>query len=114
MTYDEKIRKVRTARNILSKLEGSGILENNLSEEQITAIRIAEYALDELWKSKEGQPVKHGQWKTPVSVGNGIKFCSVCRNEAYWDTDYGQQLFNYCPYCGARMDLKDSDDDETL
>lgn len=59
------------------------------------------------------QPVKHGQWKTPVSVGNGIKFCSVCRNEAYWDTDYGQQLFDYCPYCGARMDLKDSDD-ETL
>lgn len=60
------------------------------------------------------QPVKHGHWKNPVSVGNGIKFCSVCRNEAYWDTDYGQQLFDYCPYCGARMDLKDSDDDETL
>lgn len=50
------------------------------------------------------QPVKRGRWETPVSVGNGIKFCSVCRNEAYWDTDYGQQLFDFCPYCGARMD----------
>lgn len=50
------------------------------------------------------QPVKHGRWENPVSVGNGIMFCSVCRNEAYWDTDYGQQLFDYCPYCGARMD----------
>lgn len=50
------------------------------------------------------QPVNHGRWESPVSVGNGIKFCSVCRNEAYWDTDYGQQLFDYCPYCGAIMD----------
>lgn len=34
----------------------------------------------------------------------GIKFCSECLNEAYWDTDYGQQLFDFCPYCGARME----------
>ena len=61
--------------------------------------------------SADVQPVKHGRWESPVSVGNGIKFCSVCRNEAYWDTDYGQQLFDYCPYCGARMDLKDGDTD---
>lgn len=55
-------------------------------------------------KAANAQPLKHGRWESPVSVGNGIKFCSVCRNEAYWDTDYGQQLFDYCPYCGARMD----------
>ena len=54
------------------------------------------------------QPVKHGRWENPVSVGNGIMFCSVCRNEAYWDTDYGQQLFDYCPYCGAKM-IKDGE-----
>jgi hypothetical protein len=54
-------------------------------------------------KAADVQPVKHGQWESPVSVGNGIKFCSVCRNEAYWDTDYGQQLFDFCPYCGAKM-----------
>lgn len=57
----------------------------------------------------EAQPVKYGRWESPVSVGNGIKFCSVCRNEAYWDTDYGQQLFDYCPYCGADM-RGDTDD----
>ena len=62
-------------------------------------------------KAADVQPVKRGRWESPVSVGNGIKFCSVCRNEAYWDTDYGQQLFDYCPYCGARMDLKDGDTD---
>ena len=49
------------------------------------------------------QPVKRGKWENPKSVGNGIIYCSVCRNEAYWDTDYGQQLFDYCPYCGAKM-----------
>ena len=28
-------------------------------------------------------------------------YCSICNEEAYWDTDYGQQLFDYCPHCGA-------------
>lgn len=46
------------------------------------------------------QPVKRGHWEKPKSV---IIYCSVCGNEAYWDTDYGQQLFDYCPYCGADM-----------
>ena len=33
----------------------------------------------------------------------GLMYCSVCKHEAYSDTDYGEQLFDYCPYCGARM-----------
>jgi hypothetical protein len=44
--------------------------------------------------SADVQPVRSGRW---------IIFCSECKHEAYWDTDYGQQLFDYCPYCGARM-----------
>ena len=47
------------------------------------------------------QPVKRGKWLHFNS--DGIIFCSECKHEAYWDTDYGQQLFDYCPYCGARM-----------
>lgn len=38
--------------------------------------------------------------------GNGTDsfiHCSVCGHEAYWDTDYGQQEFDFCPYCGADM-----------
>ena len=66
-------------------------------------------AIIEQITAEDVQSVRHGRWICPVSVGNGIKFCSVCHNEAYWDTDYGQQLFDYCPYCGARMDLKDGD-----
>ena len=47
--------------------------------------------------------LRSGKWENPKSIENGIMYCSVCRNEAYWDTDYGQQLFDYCPYCGAKM-----------
>lgn len=50
-------------------------------------------------------PVVHGRW---ISSGFEVKFinCSVC----------GKQRFqidatNYCPYCGARMDGKDDDNE---
>lgn len=55
-------------------------------------------------KSADVQPVKHGKWEKDEKRNSFEKFCSVCKHEAYWDTDYGQQLFDYCPYCGARMD----------
>ena len=48
------------------------------------------------------QPVKRGKWIHFNNDSNFI-FCSECTHEAYWDTDYGQQLFDYCPYCGAVM-----------
>ena len=52
------------------------------------------------------QPVKCGRW---FHINDeGIVYCSECNNEAYWDTDYGQQLFDFCPYCGARM-IKDGE-----
>ena len=40
---------------------------------------------------------------------NDVFICSFCGAEAYWDTDYGQQLFDYCPYCGEynRMSKKE-------
>ena len=33
-------------------------------------------------------------------------YCTNCTSEAYWDTDYGQQLFEYCPYCGFHMTVQ--------
>ena len=35
---------------------------------------------------------------------DSMYYCSKCKHEAYWDTDYGQQLFEYCPYCGSFME----------
>lgn len=51
----------------------------------------------------EAVPVVHGEW---VANDIGIYFCSNCDSEAYWDTDYGQQFFDWCPYCGADMRKK--------
>lgn len=30
-------------------------------------------------------------------------YCEKCGNDAYWDTDYGQQLFDFCPHCWQKM-----------
>ena len=59
-------------------------------------------------------PVRHGKWikgsdtKRIKENRYGVLFdayyCSACESEAYWDSDYGQILFYYCPNCGARMD----------
>ena len=48
---------------------------------------------------------KRGKWidANPMS-GRVGKVCSACGNEAYCDSDYGQQLFDWCPYCGAKME----------
>lgn len=51
--------------------------------------------------SADVQPVKRGKW---FHINNdSFIYCSECYHEAYWDTDYGQQLFDFCPYCGAKM-----------
>lgn len=52
------------------------------------------------------EPVKHGKWTSNGDDWECYK-CSICRNEAYWDADYGQQLFDFCPWCGAKMDGKE-------
>lgn len=52
---------------------------------------------------------KCGQWIDGENIYGekflpDIKYCSVCYKEAYWDSERGQQLFPYCPKCGARME----------
>lgn len=64
----------------------------------------------------DAEPVRHGHWvdgldipeterkKHPYVYLHGSIYCSACWHEAYYDTDYGHQLFDYCPFCGAIMD----------
>lgn len=84
-------------------IEGDGHDDDRFTEGYNFAVQEYREEIENI-PAVEVQPVRHGRWISPVSVGNDIKFCSVCNHEAYWDTDYGQQLFDYCPYCGARMD----------
>jgi len=53
---------------------------------------------------------KVGKWIEAKPMSGRIgKVCSACGCEAYWDSDYGQQLFDWCPYCGAEMRGEDDE-----
>ena len=43
--------------------------------------------------------VKHGRW---IKWEGDVLTCSNCKH--YWIQSGDQYDFNYCPYCGARMD----------
>ena len=48
-------------------------------------------------------PIKHGEWVEDICC-DGIFICNSCGNEAYFDLDEGTYiLFDYCPFCGAKM-----------
>jgi DNA-directed RNA polymerase subunit RPC12/RpoP len=48
--------------------------------------------------------IKHGKW---VSTGNALGYteyhCSACDNYLFL-VSWKDELYNYCPYCGAKMD----------
>ena len=49
------------------------------------------------------EPVRHGRWVPVSNTGIGATGrCTVC-NKAI----YGFVAYNYCPNCGAKMDLED-------
>lgn len=75
---------------------GKGILREFMNEYRKSVLR----TIDEQ-PTVDAVPVAYGEWIPNEST---FYVCSVCDSEAYWDTDYGQQLFDYCPYCGAKMD----------
>ena len=56
--------------------------------------------------------VKHGEWKPKHYEGgfmDGTNFeeCSICRYRKYFDDIRFKLTFDYCPKCGAKMDLKE-------
>ena len=50
----------------------------------------------------DAEPVRHGEWIYQDDEIMSCKTCSLCRCESF-DLDGA----NYCPYCGAKMDLED-------
>ena len=51
-------------------------------------------------------PVRHGRW---ISVPHKRdRICSVCEcDEPYKFADEDANVFDYCPHCGAKMDVKE-------
>lgn len=55
----------------------------------------------------DAEPVAHGRW---ISDGDGYHWtynCSICA----WKDGYPfNERHNFCPHCGAKMDLEESTD----
>ena len=49
---------------------------------------------------KPVDPVRHGYW---VKNEVGTVKCSACKHQAHLNL-HGYELFDFCPYCGAKMD----------
>lgn len=45
-------------------------------------------------------PVVHGEWRWEGK----FKACSKCGTYVEWTETLGASFWNYCPYCGAKMD----------
>lgn len=81
---------------ILSNRDGHGI-PSGYNGGYAEAIEVAIETL-------KAEPIKHGHWiyeQLPLPLSDGSKECvrcSVCNT--HWDNES-----NYCPNCGAKMDL---------
>lgn len=50
-------------------------------------------------------PAKHGRWKPfDLTWGRSIYYCTSCGGAGEVPTEMGKPIYEYCPYCGAKMD----------
>ena len=55
----------------------------------------------------DAEPVRHGKWVEAEYYDDIVYKCSACKEEfALIDGTPKDNLYNYCPHCGAKMDLK--------
>lgn len=56
----------------------------------------------------DAAPVVHGLWRGWNYPGDEHVECSICKTQYYEDDLYigGNDFPNYCPNCGAKMDLE--------
>ena len=53
-------------------------------------------------------PVRHGRWKPyDLTCGMSIYHCSACGQASDVPTRMGKPIYNYCPNCGAKMEVQD-------
>lgn len=63
-------------------------------------------------KAADVQAVRHGRWVAENQDNRGYAdcfTCTNCKNYVYTYTLMRSCEFDYCPNCGARMDLKDDE-----
>ena len=80
---------------------------NGIGLEPVMAIRDIK-ALISVVPTVDAAPVKHGRWE-PVKNLEGMFKCSLCGDE--WGSAAKMVPMQYCPACGAKMDLEEQHDD---
>lgn len=54
----------------------------------------------------DAEPVRHGRWIETYAYGAWHYDCPFC-NEGYATKEREKKPINFCPDCGAKMDLKE-------
>ena len=87
------------------KLKGISVFEQNL--EVLIPLSDVRKSL-QMTPTADVQEVKHGKWQetVPTTPKSYRRICSVCCGVAYM---IGKK-YSYCPYCGEKMDLEESDE----
>lgn len=93
-------------RRILAKAQFTGNFQDEYPTAQI-------HALIDTVPAEDVQPVVHGRWvgfpeclKYPNAYSDDHIVCSSCE-ECFSVLDNCTERFDYCPHCGAKMDLED-------
>lgn len=86
---------------------GKGILHEFMTEYRKTVLRIVDDA-----PAVDAEPVRHGRWERMDEYCNHSKTfrCSVCKGNVEYSYFTRFCEYDYCPNCGAKMDLEVQDD----
>lgn len=103
---DYELENIETLRYVIEQYQKlvCEITNGRLSKLTYPAETIISTTEDVYREYYENESVKHGQWKWVNNFPDNYNLkCSACGNVQ----DCGR--WDFCPYCGARMDLKEGD-----
>lgn len=108
----EKILKERDAiPTTRTERYGFGVeFPNHHGESMLGGIRKALRCMEQT-PTIDAVPVVQGRWIVLDECSNAGAYCSVCHKKVYKEC-YGncKMKSTYCPNCGAKMDLEDTND----
>lgn len=88
-------------------IDADNVLETMRSnmdmQELYLPIHFIDFVIDEM-PTANVQLVRHGRWEGYRSIIGDYFKCSECGNHANVPTCMGESIFDFCPYCGAKMD----------
>ena len=93
-------------------LQIESLLKTDIIENNKVAIWLYEQIMHDIeaYPSADVAPVRHGRWVKPVP-GDGDPCCSECKAKQLYLPYVGYFYSKYCPYCGAKLDAKENDNE---